>query len=208
VRILLLGSFGMLKLSLGQDERLEELRDIHHMEAKSQNELIDKLRRQLEESQTALKSSQDLTAKAEDESANRKTEVDRVQAEVNKVRTTAKEEEEKRVKAVSLLKTVRQKLVKTEKERDDAIKENSVGKDKEREEREKEKAERARLQAEIDHANADREKAIAGMKIHFDRETANLKERYEKDIGAVKGRYEAEATASKVRLQDQKKKLP
>lgn len=188
----------MLNFPLGQEERLEELRDIHHMEAKSQTDLIDKLRKQLEDGQASMKASQDSTAKVEEEFAKRKAEVERAQTDAEKARTAAKEEEEKRTKAISLLKTVRQKLVKTEKERDDALKDAGAGRDKEREEREKEKAERARLQAEIDKVNSERDKAIMGMKAHFDREIANTKDRHEKEMAALKGQFEIEAAAAKV----------
>jgi len=131
--------------------------------------------------------------------ADRNAEIDRLQAEVSKVNGLAKEEEEKRVKAISLLKTVRQKLVKAEKDRDDAIKESNINRDKEKAEREAERVERLKLQREIGSGNNEREKAVAGLKAQFDKEVVNLKERYEKDAAALKGQFELEAVTTKVR---------
>lgn len=112
----------------------------------------------------------------------------------------AKEEEEKRVKAISLLKTVRQKLVKAEKDRDEARGELAAVKEREKGDRDKEEAERSRLQKEIDSVNAERERAIAGLKGQFDREVAGVKERYEREISALKGQFELEAISTKVGL--------
>ena len=39
----------------GQDERIEELRDIHRLESKSQSDQIDKLKAQVEEAEKLLK---------------------------------------------------------------------------------------------------------------------------------------------------------
>jgi hypothetical protein len=139
-----------------------------------------------------------LISKAEDETSKHKKEAERLHAELQKSTTLAKEEEEKRTKAISLLKTVRQKLVKTEKERDDAVKDADVGRQKVLEELEKERAEKAKIQADVDKVNAERDSALAGMKAHFDREIAGLKERQQRDIAAIKGQFELEAVTAKV----------
>ena len=110
-----------------------------------------------------------------------------------------KDEEEKRVKAVGLLKTVRQKLVKAEKERDDALKEVQSVKDKDKGELEKERAEKADLKREIERVNAERETALNGLKAHFDKEVAALKEKHEKELAAMKSQFELEAITTKVR---------
>jgi hypothetical protein len=146
-----------------------------------------------------LKASRSVSSHTKEDVADRNAEIDRLQAEVSKVNGLAKEEEEKRVKAISLLKTVRQKLVKAEKDKDDAIKELNINRDKEKAEREAERAERSKLQREIESANNEREKAVAGLKAQFDKEVANLKERYEKDAAALKGQFELEAVTTKVR---------
>lgn len=109
-----------------------------------------------------------------------------------------KDEEEKRTKAVSLLKTVRQKLVKAEKERDDATKEIHALKDQQKDEQAKEKAERLKLQDEIQKVNAERETAVQGLKAQFDKEVATLKDKHEKEISALRGQYELEMITLKV----------
>lgn len=183
----------------GQDERLEELRDIHHLESKSLTDQIDKLKGQVEEAEKLLKASQSSTSQVEQESAKRKAEIDRLHGELSKATNTAKEEEEKRTKAIALLKTVRQKLVKAEKERDDALKEIGTVKEAEKAEREKERAERAKLQAEIEKVNSERETALQGMRAHFDKELTTMKEKYEKELAALRGQFELEAITTKVR---------
>lgn len=140
-----------------------------------------------------------MSSHTEEDVANRNAEIDRLQAEVSKVNGLAKEEEEKRVKAISLLKTVRQKLVKAEKDKDDAIKELNTNRDKEKAEREVERVERSKLQRDIESANNEREKAVVGLKAQFDKEVVNLKERHEKDAASLKGQFELEVVTMKVR---------
>ena len=188
----------MLILHSGQDDRIEELRDTHRLESASQSDQIEKLRRQLEEAEALLKTSQTSSSHTE-ELTTRNAEIDRSHAEVRKANGLAKEEEEKRVKAITLLKTVRQKLVKAEKDREDVAKELTGNKDKEKAEREKERAERTRLQQEVDAVNDEREKAVVGLKAQFDKEVANLKERYEKESSTLRGQFELEAVTTKVR---------
>lgn len=145
-----------------------------------------------------MKATQSSTTQIEEESIKRKAEVERLHGEVEKVKGLAKEEEEKRVKAIALLKTVRQKLVKAEKDRDDVVREVQFMKEREKEEREKEKADRAMLLAEIDRANTERETAVIGLRSQFDKEVSALKERYEKELSALKGQFELEAVTTKV----------
>jgi chromosome segregation ATPase len=188
----------MTGVCAGQEERLQELRDIHHTETKSQTELIDRLRREAEEAASFSKASSASISKAEQEASKHKQEVERLRADLTKATTLAKEEEEKRTKAISLLKTVRQKLVKTEKERDDAIKDAGAGRRKVEEELEKERVEKAQAQADVAKVNAERDSALAGMKSHFDREVAGLKDRQQKEVTAIKGQLELEAVTMRV----------
>jgi hypothetical protein len=140
------------------------------------------LRRQVAETDALLKASRGSTSQSEEESVKQNAEIERLHAEVAKAKGSAKEEEEKRVKAISLLKTVRQKLVKAEKDKEDAMKELNGIKDKEGAEWEKERAEKSRLQHEIDTVNAEREKAVVGLRAQFDKEVVALKERHEKEM--------------------------
>jgi hypothetical protein len=126
-------------------------------------------------------------------------EVDRLRAELEKSKGQAREEEEKRLKAISLLKSVRQKLVKAERDRDEALKEVGLLREREIGERDKEREERTRLQSEIDAVNIERESAVVALKAQFDQEISNSKDRFEKEISAMKGQYELESAAAKVR---------
>lgn len=181
-----------------QEERIEELRDTHRLETRSQSDQIYKLRQQLNEAEALVAASQASASHTEEETARRNAEIERLAVEVAKAKEVAKEEEEKRVKAISLLKTVRQKLVKAEKDRDDALKEIGESKEKDRLEREKERAERARLQSEIDAVNSEREKAVTGLRTQFDKEVATVKERSEKELSAARAQFEVEIAALKM----------
>jgi hypothetical protein len=185
----------------GQENRIQELRDTHRLESTSQSDLVETLRTQLKETEALLKVAQTADVRAEEIAATHGSDMDRLQAEVERAKLSAKEEEEKRVKAISLLKTVRQKLVKAEKEKDDAVKELGSLKGRERDERDKFQAEKNRLQSEVDTVNAEREKAVTGLKAQFDKEIANIKERHEKEVLTQREKYEMEAITTKVCFQ-------
>ncbi|KII93210.1 hypothetical protein PLICRDRAFT_35393 [Plicaturopsis crispa FD-325 SS-3] len=180
-----------------QDERIEELRDTHRLESASRSEQFEKLRRQHEETEAQLQTSRGLLAQSDGAAAQQAAEIARLQADGDRFKALAKEEEEKRVKAISLLKSVRQKLVKAEKERDEAVKEAGALREREQGERERERAERAKLQKEIEAVNGERERALAGLRAQFDREVANVRERFEKELSATRGQYEMEAVTTK-----------
>lgn len=145
-----------------------------------------------------MRAAQSADARAEQIAAESKVNMERVQAEVERAKLSAREEEEKRVKAISLLKTVRQKLVKAEKEKDDILKELGSLKERESTGQDKVQAERTRLQSELDLVNAEREKAITGLKAQFDKEVINIRERHEKEIFIQREKYETEGISNKV----------
>lgn len=180
-----------------QDERIEEMRDTHRLESKSQSELIDSLRSQLNESEALLKASQSSLSQNGDDISKHKAELERMQAEVLKIREVAKDEEEKRTKAISLLKTVRQKLVKSEKDKEEALRQASALREQEKEYKERDATEKSRLRKDVDTANAEREKAVTGLKAQFDKEIAALKDRYEKELASQKGQFELDAVTTK-----------
>ncbi|KAF5375140.1 hypothetical protein D9758_000209 [Tetrapyrgos nigripes] len=181
----------------GQDERLEELRDTHRLESHSQSEQIELLRKQLQETEALLSASQGSIAQGEDDLGKRQADINRLNQEMAKAKESAKEEEEKRVKAINLLKTVRQKLVKVEKEKEEAVKELAGVREKEASQKEKEDAEKAKLQKDIETVNAEREVAVAGLKAQFDKELLAMKERHEKEISAIRSQFELEAVTTK-----------
>ncbi|KAK0233161.1 hypothetical protein IW262DRAFT_1470284 [Armillaria fumosa] len=180
-----------------QDERIEEMRDTHRLESKSQSELIDSLRSQLNESEALLKASQTSLSQNGDDISKHKAELERMQAEILKIKEVAKDEEEKRTKAISLLKTVRQKLVKSEKDREEALKQVSALREQEKEYKERDSTEKSRLRKDVDTANAEKEKAVTGLKVQFDKEIAALKDRYEKELVTQKGQFELDAVTTK-----------
>ena len=177
---------------------MEELRDTHRLETASQSDQIEKLRRQLSEAEALIAASQSTALQKENDNAKRDSDIEHLRAEVSKATEIAKEEEEKRVKAISLLKTVRQKLVKAEKERDDVLRELNETRDKNLEEKEKDRAERANLEREVDAVNTEREKAVTGLRAQFDKDIAAAKDRAERDIQTGKKQFDTEMNALKV----------
>ncbi|KAL0951091.1 hypothetical protein HGRIS_007829 [Hohenbuehelia grisea] len=180
-----------------QEDRIEELRDIHRLESSSQSDQVEQLRKQLSETEALFKTTQEAVSQAKSESARFKSEVDKLKGDVERNATIAKEEEEKRVKAISLLKTVRQKLVKAEKDKEEALKEAAAAKDREQTDRGKVQAETSKLQKEIDAVNAEREQAVNGLKAQFDKEISALKDRHEKEVAALRGQFELDAITVK-----------
>ncbi|KAG6911908.1 hypothetical protein DXG01_000155 [Tephrocybe rancida] len=180
-----------------QEDRLEELQDTHRLESSSQNLQMEKLRTQLSEAEALLNAAHSADAQAEEVAAGQRTEMDNMLKELERAKLSAKEEEEKRVKAISLLKTVRQKLVKAEKEKEEALNAATATQERDRSEREREQAERSRLRSELDASNTDREKALAGLKSQFDKELANFRDRYEKEIATSNAQSEADLASVK-----------
>ncbi|WVR06450.1 hypothetical protein IAU60_003481 [Kwoniella sp. DSM 27419] len=162
------------KLTL-QDSRMEELRDTHRLEGSSQSELISKLRAELSEAQ----------AKANTASSDAGA-VTQLRADLTKAQTQAKEEEEKRTKAISLLKTVRLKLVKVEKEKEEVERDRA-----------EERAERSRAGEDLERMKAEKEREVTQLRKGFERELASAKERFEKDLQSKKAAWELEMITTK-----------
>ncbi|KAJ3502953.1 hypothetical protein NLJ89_g8655 [Agrocybe chaxingu] len=184
------------KLEL-QEDRFDELRETHRLESHSRSEEVKKLQTQLDETEALFQAAQRATTSVEEASQKDREEIERLHKEVESAKGLAKEEEEKRVKAISLLKTVRQKLVKAEKDKEDAIKEVAASKEREKGDKDKEMAERMNLQHEIDNLKAAHEKATATLKSQFEKDMANLRERYEQEIIALRGQAELDLAAAK-----------
>lgn len=187
----------------GQEEHLKELRHTHQLELASQSDQIEKLRTQLHEAEALLKAAEGADTIAAETATKQKAEIDRLQQEIGSAKAIAKEEEEKRVKAISLLKTVRQKLVKAEKDRDDTLREVTSLKERERSDKGKDEVERIKLQSQIDGVMLEKEKALDSLKTRFESDLAKVKETYEKDISILKGQLELEGVTLKVRFLNQ-----
>jgi hypothetical protein len=145
-----------------------------------------------------LKAAEGVDTIAEEAAKKQKAEIDRLRQEVGNAKAVAKEEEEKRVKAISLLKTVRQKLVKAEKERDDVLREAASLRERERSDKDREQAEKTKLRSEIDGAKAEKKNALDILKTQFENDLAGIREGYEKDISVLTGQLELEGATLKV----------
>lgn len=159
-----------------QDSRIEEIRDTHRLESSSSTELVAKLRAQVAQAESKLSSE-----------ASQMLTVSQLKAELTKAQTHAKEEEEKRTKAVSLLKTLRLKNVKLEKEKEEIEKDRA-----------EERAERSRATEDMERVKAEREREVAALRKGFEREVAGLKDKYEREISQKKGAWELEMITTKV----------
>ncbi|KAF5390176.1 hypothetical protein D9757_002861 [Collybiopsis confluens] len=176
-----------------QEDRFEELRDTHRLESRSQSEQIDSLKKQLEESESLLNATQ----QSSDEMLRLKSESERLAREIAKERETIKEEEEKRVKAISLLKTVRQKLTKAEKEREEALREASALKDKVNSEQAREEEDKEVHRKELASLGAERDRALASLKVKYDKELVAAKERHEREMVILKAELELDLVTVK-----------
>jgi chromosome segregation ATPase len=154
---------------------MEEIRDTHRLESSSSTKLINELKDQLSKSETSLSSQ-----------ASQQIEIAHLRADLSKAQTQAKEEEEKRSKAISLLKTVRQKLVKLEKEKDEAEK----LKDGDRQERQ-------RMVENLEKLRGEREREVSNLRAGFEKEAASLRDKYERDVAAKKAQWELDIITSK-----------
>ncbi|KAH6917316.1 hypothetical protein BKA70DRAFT_1178135 [Coprinopsis sp. MPI-PUGE-AT-0042] len=172
------------------ENQLEDLRQVHVSETSSKADDISKLRVQLKETEALFQASEKRITQLEDSITSQQSSSTDTASQLDKYRAHAKEEEEKRVKAISLLKTVRQKLVKTEKERDDALQKAATSKEVDKEEVERERAERLRLQRDLESVQAEKDKALAMQKSQFEKELALAKEKAERELAAVKGQLE------------------
>lgn len=160
-----------------QESRIQEIRDTHRLEGSSQSELISKLRQQLSTAETSLAQKTTDTG-----------DVAQLKADLVKAQTSAKEEEEKRSKAISLLKTVRMKLVKAEKDKEEIEKDRA-----------EERAERSNAKDEVERVKAEKEREVNSLRKGFEREIQGVKDRAEKDLAAKKAAWELDMITTKVR---------
>jgi chromosome segregation ATPase len=188
------------KMYIGQDERIEELRETHRLESGSQIELVDELRSQMQQNEALLKASRSSNTQLEADIAKQRTEIDQLRAEVEKLSGLAKGEEEKCNKAINHLKTVRQRLVKAEKEREDALKEVATLKDGQKAEHEKEQLDREKLQGELNKLKVEKEVSLADLRAQFEKDSMASKQRSEKEISALRGQFELETVTAQVGL--------
>lgn len=159
---------------------------------------MDGLRSQLQQSEALLKATRSSNSQLEADVSKQKGEVDHLRAEVERLSGLAKDEEEKRSKAISLLKTVRQKLVKAEKDREDALKEATSLKDSQRIERDREQLDREKLQGELNKLKIEKETSLVDLRAQFEKDLMASKQRSEREISALRNQFELENIAAKV----------
>ncbi|CED84426.1 hypothetical protein [Phaffia rhodozyma] len=162
-----------------QESRTEELRDTHSMESTSQSNLIESLRSEL----STLKVSHTTL-----QATHRTT-----QTELSTSQTTCKEEEEKRLKAISLLKTVRQKLVKADKDKEEL----NSGKEELKlaitKAETEAKKELDRWKLAVERGKQEREKDVRTLREKFESEVKSLREGFERDSKSRKEEGELKA---------------
>ncbi|GAA5932745.1 uncharacterized protein JCM15063_002191 [Sporobolomyces koalae] len=173
--------------------QVEELRETHRLEHQSQQAEIDALRDSLAIRNTALEESNDKLAAAEKAAENTKQEISKAAVEYDKLKLVAKEEEEKRVKALSLLRALRQKLVKNEQEKATNDEELEKARKAEKDALDTLKTDRARFDKEIVSLRTAHEAQITKLRSGFEREAQGLKERYEKEAVSKRGQFELDA---------------
>jgi len=164
------------------DERVEEIRDTHRLESKSQTELIDSLRSQLAQAQTQL-------ASLSDSQSSASAAFEALTGDLEKTKVKAKEEEEKCAKAITLLKTIRTKLVKAEKDRDEAVAQIK--------EKDALAADVTWLKSEVDRVRAEGVSNVQRVQVMASANAAAEREQLEKEWLARKGQWEIEAITAK-----------
>jgi len=113
--------------------------------------------------------------------------------EYDKLKIVAKEEEEKRVKALSLLRALRQKLVKNEQEKTANDQELEKSRKAEKDALDTLKSDRARFDKEIVALRTAHEAQLTKLRTNFEREAQGLKERFEKEANSKRGQFELDA---------------
>jgi len=185
---------------IGQAERIEELRETHRLESGSQIKLVDELRSQLQQNEALLKATRSSNSQLEADIAKQKTEMDQLRTDTEKITGLAKSEEEKCNKAINHLKTVRQRLVKAERERDDTLKEVATLKEGQKVEHDQQQLEREKLQGELNKLKVEKEVSLADLRAQFEKELVASKQRSEKELSALRGQFELEAATVQVRF--------
>ncbi|GAA5877488.1 hypothetical protein JCM16303_003352 [Sporobolomyces ruberrimus] len=176
-----------------QKSRVEELRETHRLEHQSQQSEIDALRDSLAARNISLEEANDKLAAAEKSAEATRQEIVKAADEYDKLKLVAKEEEEKRVKALSLLRALRQKLVKNEQEKATNDQELEKSRKEAKDALDTLKSDRARFDKEIVALRTAHELQITKLRTGFEREAQGLKERFEKEAISKRGQFELDA---------------
>lgn len=200
---MLLPTFLTLALPIVQDDSLQEVQETHKHENHSLSAEIRKLKTQLTETEALFEAAQRATSNVEQAAGKQKEDVSRLEKELEQAKNLAKEEEEKRVKAITLLKTVRQKLVKAEKDRDDTLTEMAAIKEREKSDKEKEQVDRLNFLREVDAQRTAHLQEITDLRSQFEKDISALQERHEHEISVLRGQREMDLANAKVGVMGQ-----
>jgi len=174
------------------------MRETHQLAAASQVNQIDTLQHQLRETDVLFQQTQKSVTKLEETVSRGKKETMTLRLETERLNTLVKEEEEKRTKAISLLKSVRQKLVKAEKDKEDALKDLTILKEEGKANAEREQTERKKFEHEVEAVKAERDEVLNGLRIQFEKEITSLREQHDKEMAAMRAQFELDAITTKV----------
>lgn len=108
----------------------------------------------------------------------------------DKLKIVAKEEEEKRIKALSLLRALRQKLVKSEKDREEGDKEREALRVADLATQETIRTDKLRFEQEIVSLRAAQELQLTKLRQAFERETNSIRTQHERESTAKRGQTE------------------
>lgn len=183
-----------------EDDRLQDLRETQKLETQAHFEELRRLKTHLNETEALFEAAQRATTNVEEMAGKQKQEILTLEKELEQSKNLAKEEEEKRVKAITLLKTVRQKLVKAEKDKEDAMKEMASMKEREKGDKDKEQTEKLNLLREFEVSQSVHAQDIASLRAQFEEDLAATRERYEQEIGALKAQYQSDLSTVKVTI--------
>lgn len=175
--------------STGHEELLQDLRETHRIERESSAAALVALRSQLSSKDGPLKAITTQLTMAEETTKLAQAELVISREEYEKMKLVAKEEEERRVKALSLLRALRQKIVKLDKE--------------------KEEYERS-----LDAVKLGESTAVEALKLEKSRtekEMMTLRLKQETQMGklshSLKAQYEREAVARKAAFEGEMKTI-
>jgi DNA repair exonuclease SbcCD ATPase subunit len=171
-------------------ERIEDMRDTHRLESKSQSEQIAQLKSSLEARDLVLRGFEAERNKAGTDATSATVRIAQLEGDVEKARTTAREEEEKRIKSVSLLKALRQKLVKAEKDKEEAERDRDAAKASGSDAL-------SRLEGDVQSLRANQEQQLTKLRLSYERETNQVRAQYEREAAARKGQAELEVITLK-----------
>ncbi|CAG7853369.1 SubName: Full=Uncharacterized protein {ECO:0000313/EMBL:CCA74368.1} [Serendipita indica DSM 11827] len=200
-----------------QDSRIEELRDTHRLEAQSQSELIESLRQKLAVAETQIASlettvatersllhaerstRESLIAAERAKNSTGLADLDTLKAKVKelsdeneKLQSLAKEEEEKRTKAISLLKTDSERL--GEKKSDEELKGLRVEVERLTAESERVRIDSAR---EVERIRDEIKRDFERRRTQLEAELAAIRDGMEREVLARRGEWEIEGMAAK-----------